>query len=431
MIYCKHEWLAVPLAAALTATLATIAGCAGRRPDVDVRGDTPSAPGARAGDARLRTAVRRAVASIPGAHAARVSVDARGGVVSLRGEVDNIVVARRIADTVQVLHGVFRVADELTLSPAGARSDAEIGAQVKRALLSHPATEAGGIRVSAAAGVVRLEGSVSSAAVRSLAGDLASQVRGVGGVQNRLVAPAPIEPRSDGELHGEITRRLRRSPGVATWFVQVDVSGGVVALDGTVPDVGSLRALEALAWVPGVTQVDADHVQVAWTAEAPRGDAELARRVTAALLRDSYLDSEQIRVHAQDGRVRLDGAIDARHELARAARVAASVPGVREVENRLVYGNPAVSPREEALRATVEELLIETPGLVREEMTIVVDDRTVTLLGTVSDVEERHAAEAAARTAGAARVVNLLVVRRSPSTMPEPRSRDALRRGIR
>jgi cytidylate kinase len=65
-------------------------------------------------------------------------------------------------------------------------------------------------------------------------------------------------------------------------------------------------------------------------------DASLEAHVRGALRADAGTTRLRITVSAQAGRVLLAGSVATRHDSGEAERVAASVPGVREVENRLV-----------------------------------------------------------------------------------------------
>lgn len=68
-----------------------------------------------------------------------------------------------------------------------------------------------------------------------------------------------------------------------------------------------------------------------------RPDAEMARTVRTALLRELWVDVGRIEVAVRDGVVRLSGVVDRRSELDLVTRWVAGLDGVIGVENRLAF----------------------------------------------------------------------------------------------
>lgn len=68
-----------------------------------------------------------------------------------------------------------------------------------------------------------------------------------------------------------------------------------------------------------------------------RPDAELARTVREALLRELWVDVSKIRVDVREGVVHLDGAVDRRSERDLVTRWVAGLDGVVGVESRLTF----------------------------------------------------------------------------------------------
>jgi|SRR5690349_17690852 hypothetical protein len=77
---------------------------------------------------------------------------------------------------------------------------------------------------------------------------------------------------------------------------------------------------------------------VSGPAEEPPGDAGIREDVRRWLAEDGRLDAAAIDVHVQEGEVTLEGLVSGRGAKRLAGDVAAAVPGVRAVVNRLRTG---------------------------------------------------------------------------------------------
>ena len=105
----------------------------------------------------------------PGVNSTQVYVFTRDGIVTLNGQVNNLLAkerAVRIADTVK---GVRAIVDEIKVVPSVIREDIAIGDDVRDALLQDPATESFQIMASVSDGKVTLDGTVDSYQERDLA----------------------------------------------------------------------------------------------------------------------------------------------------------------------------------------------------------------------------------------------------------------------
>lgn len=154
-------------------------------------------------------------------------------------------------------------------------------------------------------------------------------------------------------------------------------------------------------------------------------DALLTERVRAKLLAKLGPDALGIEIAATGHRVLLTGAVDERPTQELAEEVAASVPGVRRVENRIALkpgrrtsgpvGRAASEAEREVLDAALEsrvksELLAEL-GRWALEIEVEAADGVVSLRGWVPDRERERIALATARDVrGVERVIELIRV---------------------
>ena len=83
------------------------------------------------------------------------------------------------------------------------------------------------------------------------------------------------------------------------------------------------------ALVPGLGQP---------TPDEPRTDAHVRDDVCRWIAEDGRLDARAVDVHVQDGEVTLEGLVSGRGAKRLAGDIAAAVPGVRSVVNRLRTG---------------------------------------------------------------------------------------------
>ncbi|MGA7829301.1 MAG: BON domain-containing protein [Geobacteraceae bacterium] len=170
----------------------TVAGLPGvMRVDnrLEIRDEGP----ARNSDEWLATKVKTALLFHENV-SALTEVSAKNGVVTLRGDADNLAQKDLTTEYARDVEGVKSVINDMTIAanPEGPQSvgeqidDASITAQVKMTLLFHRSTSAVNTKVETNFGVVTLTGMASSPAERDLATKLVSGIKGVRGVQNLM-----------------------------------------------------------------------------------------------------------------------------------------------------------------------------------------------------------------------------------------------------
>ena len=126
---------------------------------------------------------------------ATTKVDAKDGVVTLRGEAASQAQKDLTTEYAKDVDGVKDVKNEMTVTKSAKKSqtvggkidDASITAQVKMALLYHRSTSALNTSVTTKKGIVTLSGKAATVAELDLATKLANDVNGVKGVNNLMV----------------------------------------------------------------------------------------------------------------------------------------------------------------------------------------------------------------------------------------------------
>lgn len=188
-----------------------------------------------------------------------------------------------------------------------------------------------------------------------------------------------------------LERELNRDAVVGPERVGVEVTDGVVTLQGTVSNrLAAQRAVEIAPVVRGVRSI-VDRISVAPTV---RPDYELDFAVAARLAKDAAISPQRIGVQTHDGVVRLTGDVDS--DAARRIAVAdvLAMPGVKDVVDTLSVLPPGPGGRSDGtLTEEVKRTLRADPWL--DDAHIDVDSRggRITLTGWVGNPAEEGRAE--------------------------------------
>ncbi len=213
------------------------------------------------------------------------------------------------------------------------------------------------VRIGAADGTVTLEGEVADVAAKKLALELATSVRGVRTVVDRLRV-APGERRGDGAVRDSLARLLLEQPELkscsfsmktnekvvvlrrvehdAAGEIEISVTDGVILLEGHVISQSHLRFAGALAWwtLGRRDVINALEVQPAYEDH----DDEVAEVAHLVLEADPELDSDLIRAGCEGKVVTLEGSVPSEQQKRRAELDAWSLFAIKGVVNRLQVG---------------------------------------------------------------------------------------------
>ena len=156
------------------------------------------------------------------------------------------------------------------------------------------------------------------------------------------------------------------------------------------------------------------------------GDAATTRKVKTALGLSKRLAGFDIDVNTSNGIVTLSGRVPSEDAKSLAGEIARDTPGVTEVKNEIAI-EPGAQPSSESvhvedleIRVAILEALSHSRELGGKSIDVKVDNRTVTLSGTVETPAQRNGAEQIARAVdGVAGVTNNLSVT-NPQAMTEP-----------
>ena len=221
------------------------------------------------------------------------------------------------------------------------KSDSTLEKDVREELLFDPRVDVKAINVSAKGGIVTLTGSASTYAGKVAALRDAERVSGVNVVVDHLDVSLPdMHSRSDADLAKAVIAALHWDVEVPEGNIKTAVRDGWVTLEGTVDwQFQRLAADGAVRYLTGVKGVTNQ------IAIAPKPGPSLERaidvkqHITDALRRSAETDAKQITVETADGgkAITLRGTIHSFAEREEVNRAAWATPGVRKVEDDLMY----------------------------------------------------------------------------------------------
>lgn len=172
----------------------TVAGLPGVR-GVDNRLEVKGVSAEEGTDEEIGRRVEAELLIHPGTKTVEVDVHVRNGIVTLRGDAENLAQKELVTEYVKGVRGVRGVVNELAVTnpeESGQQSlgeivdDASITARVKLALLSHRSTSALSTKIDTRNGVVTVFGKARNEAEKELVTKLITGITGVRGVNNRM-----------------------------------------------------------------------------------------------------------------------------------------------------------------------------------------------------------------------------------------------------
>ena len=192
--------------------------------------------------------------------------------------------------------------------------------------------------------------------------------------------------RTDNEIQKDVLDELTWDAAVDARNLRVAVVAGVVTITGQVSAYAEKREAERLAeMIPGVREavIDIDVV----SPEAC-GDAELGVAINNALGWAAYLPSDVVSARVEQGWVTLAGSVHWGFQRQNAADAVRYMRGVKGLTNAIVVTNRS-SPAGD-IRANIEAALTRRYDAGDQHITVSVDDRVVTLSGTVTNWWHRY-----------------------------------------
>ncbi len=216
---------------------------------------------------------------------------------------------------------------------------------------------------------------------------------------------------SDEEIKKQVVDELYWDARVDASKVLANVENGRVTLTGTVPSYSArVRAGEDAYRILDVAWVDNRIIVQHPPTALALDDADIRRSVENLLSADPDMDLADIRVSVRDGIVTLKGSVDEYWKKWEAERIAHRARGVHDIINELTVV-PTMSIADKAIADDVRSAIERNRNVNIEDVDIEVEDKVVTLSGSVPNREVRQAVvETAAFTKGVVDVIDNLTI---------------------
>ena len=330
----------------------------------------------------------------------RIIVISTDGVVTLSGNVDNVLAKERAVRIAETVKGVRSVIDEIEVRPSLLLTDQQIKDTVIAALLANPATESYKIDVKVSDNSVNLSGTVDSWQEKRLAVKVAKGVRGVSSVQDNLLLDFK-QQRSDAEIAKEIQNRMKWDVLVDHGLIDVQVESGNVTLRGIVGSAAEKQRAIHDAYVANVKDVTATKLKVErWARDEDlrkdkytvKSDQEISQAVKDALIYDPRVKEYNISTRVENGTITLRGEVDSLAAIRAAADDARNTVGVVWVDNRLRV-SPKTALDDRQLELKVSDAIERNTFIGEKEITVKVENGVARLEGTVDTFFEKAQAE--------------------------------------
>jgi osmotically-inducible protein OsmY len=298
-------------------------------------------------------------------------------------------------------------------------ADADITMAIERLFQQKKGVAASLIEVTCRDGIVELTGFTDSLLSRERAEDMAKAVRGVRGVIDEISIHTANVP--DAVLQQRVEQALAQDPAASTYALQCRAHEGEIMLDGTVQSWAEQQlALRVIFGVAGVRRLQ--NRLLVQGGVLTNTDEEITNQIREFLAWDIRVKSTLIDIRTNDGVVHITGTVGTAAEHAQVVATA-FMAGAARVEARDLFiaywavdkelRRQKFAPKtDEDVAQAIRDTLRYDPRVDFLALTVHVRDGEVTLLGAMSNLKSRHAAEQDARNVvGVSQVHNQLQVR--------------------
>jgi osmotically-inducible protein OsmY len=366
-------------------------------------------------DTKVSYAVENQLIADEGVPAHLINVQAKDGIVSLSGNVNNLMAKERAGKVAETVKGVKAVINKIYVREID-RSDEAIANDATMALFEDPATEAYEVDVIVRDGKAILSGRVQSRQEKMLAEQVVRGVRGIREIENNIEIFYKAT-RADEEIKADVRRRLESDVWVDDQLIQIEVNNGNVILTGMVGSAAEHEAARRDAWVTGTKSVNTSMLEINWNVKddmqrhekyVGMTDDEIETAVENAFAYDPRVSLFDIIVSVDSNVVTLMGTVNNLKAKMAAEDDAENTVGVYRVKNHIKV-RPETIPAGRDLEARVLKALARDPYVEIFDVEVEALDGKVSLSGNVhTSFEKQHASDIARKVKGVIEIDNML-----------------------
>ena len=278
------------------------------------------------------------------------------------------------------------------------RQDGVIKDAIMAALIKADVSD---VQVDVRAGIAIVQGVVDILNDRKTVESIIKKVPGVVDVQNKLTV-ATEKAVENKAIEQTIEEKFQRHRELER--ITASITKGIVVLQGEVENLNIKRYATKLAGeVQGVREI-VNRLKI----KSPErdDDVSITNAVEAALAADGRVNSWAVKTSTKEGRVTLEGDVDTSTQAVRAEQLAASVPGVKNIINRISLVGGRGASKERKLTIKIQKNLENHPRIGKEQILVHVMGKTVYLAGEVFTPDAKNAAESIAKNIEGIKEVN-------------------------
>ena len=192
--------------------------------------------------------------------------------------------------------------------------------------------------------------------------------------------------RTDGEIQQDVLDELTWDAAVDARNLGVSVAAGIATITGQVSAYAETREAERLAeMIPGVKDVI---VNIDVVTVKAFSDAALERAIAHTLEWAAYLPDDVVSARVEDGWVTLSGTVPWGFQRQNAEGAVRYMKGVKGLTNAIKVADRSVPVG--TLKAAIEAALSRRQDAKDQHVVVDIDDRVVTLSGTVTNWWHRY-----------------------------------------
>lgn len=201
--------------------------------------------------------------------------------------------------------------------------------------------------------------------------------------------------RSDAQIKQDVLDELVFQPSIDETQIGVIVKKGIVTLTGKVfTYANKMAAEEAVKKVKGVKAV-AEDIEVGYDTNENKTDSEIAKAVIDALLWNSAVPEEKIKLNIEDGYVYLTGEVNWDYEKEATKRVIQNLIGVKGIFDHMTVKQVDEKPFQ--IKERINKAFMRSAYIDANNITIdLIDDHIIRLKGHVHSLAEKEEAQKAA-----------------------------------